>query len=65
MIQNLFTSVGGWTGVLAGIIEFGNQITPILPPVWAHLLAAILGVIALYNHGTVVTAARVAGVKGV
>lgn len=65
MLKNIFSSVGGWTGVLAGIIVLGNQEIPLLPPVWANLVGAILGVVALYSHGQVVTAARSAGVKGV
>lgn len=65
MVKNLFTSLGGITGVLAGVIEFGNQLVPVLPPAWAHLVAAILGLVALYSHGQVVTAGRTAGVRGV
>ena len=49
--------------VLAGIVAFGNQIIPILPPVWANLVAAILGVIALYRVQPVIAAARAGGHK--
>lgn len=51
--------------ILAGIFQFGNQIVPFLPQVWANLVSAILGLVALYGHVQVVTAARSAGVKGI
>lgn len=51
--------------ILAGIVSIGNQIIPILPPVWANLIAALIGVYALYAHNEVVKAARAAGVKGI
>jgi len=52
-------------GVLAAVVAFGNQILPILPPVWANLVSALLGVYALYHTTQVVKAARTAGVKGI
>lgn len=54
-----------FSAILAAIVAFGNQIVPILPPVWANLISALLGVYALYHVGSVVKAARLAGVKGV
>lgn len=53
------------SSILAAIIVFANQIIPVLPPVWANLIGAVLGVLALYYHGQVVKAARSAGAKGV
>lgn len=49
--------------ILAAIVEFGNHIIPVLPPVWAAFVAGILGVIGLYLHGKVVKAARSAGAR--
>ncbi len=54
-----------FTAILAAIIAFGNQIIPFLPPVWANLIAALLGIYSLYHVGKVVKAARAAGVKGI
>lgn len=54
-----------WSSVIGAVVVFGNQIVPILPPVWANLIGAILGVVALYYHAQVVTVARSAGVCGV
>jgi hypothetical protein len=64
-IVSTLTSKAGITGVLAGIVWFLTQITPILPPVWGNLVSAILGVVALYWHGTVITAARAVNIRGV
>lgn len=52
-------------GVLAAIVVFGNQILPILPPAWANLVSALIGIYALYHTSKVVQAARSAGVKGI
>ncbi len=49
--------------VLAGIVHFGNLIVPVLPPVWANLILALLGVYALFAHRSVVVAARAAGAR--
>ncbi len=51
--------------VLAAVIAFGNQLVPIVPPVWGALISAVIGVIGLYHTGKVVTAARSMGIKGV
>lgn len=51
--------------VIGAIIIFGNQLVTVLPPVWGNLLGAILGIVALYYHGQVVKAARLAGVRGI
>lgn len=60
-MQNLLTSKATWAGILAAVVNFGNMLVPVLPPVWANLITAILGVYALYAHTQVVAAARVAG----
>lgn len=53
------------SSVIAALVVFGNQLIPVLPQVWANLISAILGVIALYYHVQVVQAARAQGVKGI
>lgn len=63
-MSTYFTNVN-WAIILAGIVGLGNQLIPILPPVWANLVAALLGVYAFYTHAGVVKAARQAGVKGI
>ena len=64
-VVSILTSNAGITGIFAGIIWFLTHITPILPPVWGNLISAILGVVALYWHGTVITAARAGQIRGV
>ncbi len=61
----MFNTKVTWISVLSALIVFGNQIIPILPPVWSNLIGAILGVIALYYHADVVRVARAQGVKGI
>jgi hypothetical protein len=62
-IASTLTSKAGITGILAGIVWFLTVITPVVPQPWGNLISAILGVVALYWHGTVITAARAAGVR--
>ena len=57
------TSRAGIAGILSGIVWFLTVITPVIPNPWGNLISAILGVVALYWHGTVITAARAAGVR--
>lgn len=54
-----------WTGAIAAVIAFGNQILPVLPPVWANLISALFGVYALYHTAKVVGVARAMGLKGI
>jgi hypothetical protein len=65
ILKSIFTSWGGWSGIVAGVIVLGNAAMPVVPAVWANLIGACLGVLALYFHGSVVNAGRVAGIKGV
>ena len=53
------------SGVIAAIVAFGNQYAHLLPPVWANLISALIGVYALYHTGVIVNAARASGVKGI
>ena len=62
-IASTLTSKAGVAGILSGIVWFLGVITPVIPQPWANLISGILGVVALYWHGTVITAARAAGVR--
>jgi hypothetical protein len=48
--MQLLTSPVSLPVILAGIVELGNAIMPVLPTAWAQLIAGILAVIGLYYH---------------
>ena len=64
-IASALTNKAGLTGLLSGIVWFLSVIVPVVPQPWGNLISAILGVVALYWHGTVITAARAQAVRGV
>ena len=61
-IKSIFTSIGGISGILAGLTWLSTMFAPVIPSAWSNLFTAIFALIAFYKGGKAVSAARSAGV---